>query len=423
MLKENLKLAWKALMSNKLRAMLTMLGIIIGIGSVITIVTIGDAITGNINKEWSGYGARNVTVQVTDRNAGSSYGIEAADQTWNEPREQDLITEQMLADYEKHFARQLEGVSVQQSIGSVTLRQKRNSAPVEVIGANRGTILSDKVRMIAGTFITPADIQNRQRVAVVSDRFIKQYFGSAQEPKDAIGKTLLLDLSSQAVQVYISGVYQYTEADGMTYTKDTSTKLYIPYTTGFQIQHKNVGFSLLTIVPKADTDPKQFLLDTSTWFESYYTHNEKISALTSSMAGMLKSMNTMLDQVKLGIGGVAAISLLVGGIGVMNIMMVSVTERTREIGIRMALGAKGRSIRLQFLTEAMMVSLCGGIIGIFLGLALGIGISAVLKYQAVPSVPAILVSVLFSMSIGIFFGYAPANRASKLDPIEALRYE
>ncbi|NLS85747.1 MAG: FtsX-like permease family protein, partial [Ruminococcaceae bacterium] len=155
----------------------------------------------------------------------------------------------------------------------------------------------------------------------------------------------------------------------------------------------------------------------------YYTHNKDFTAAANSMENMMKSMNKMLGSVKLGISAVAAISLLVGGIGVMNIMMVSVTERTREIGIRMALGAKSRVILLQFIVEAIIICLIGGFIGVGIGVALGRIGAQMLKYAARPSVIAILVAVSFSMAIGVFFGYYPASKASKLDPIEALRYE
>ncbi|MEG2800136.1 MAG: FtsX-like permease family protein, partial [Erysipelotrichaceae bacterium] len=136
-----------------------------------------------------------------------------------------------------------------------------------------------------------------------------------------------------------------------------------------------------------------------------------------------KAFDSIISSITLFVSLITSISLFVGGIGVMNIMMVSVTERTREIGIRMALGAKGSIIRFQFLVEAMMVSLCGGIIGIVMGLSIGAIVANVMKYQAKPSLFVILSSVLFSLAIGMFFGYMPANKASQLDPIEALRYE
>ena len=131
----------------------------------------------------------------------------------------------------------------------------------------------------------------------------------------------------------------------------------------------------------------------------------------------------MLASVSLGISAIAAISLLVGGIGVMNIMMVSVTERTREIGTRKALGAPGSAIRMQFITESVILCLTGGAIGVMLGIAAGLGLSAAMQVSGKPSLASILVAFGFSMAIGVFFGYYPANKAARLDPIEALRYE
>jgi putative ABC transport system permease protein len=425
MMLENIKLAIQSLKANKLRALLTMLGIIIGIGSVITIVTIGDAMTGSINSEWSGYGAKNVTVQVSDRNSsGYDSELDYSSYTWSEPKDSELLTEAMVQDYETRFSSRIKALSISNDMGTSKFINGKHFSNTELSGVSTGAQEVDKVKMAAGQFITKDNIKNSQPVIVVSDRFVQEYYGGRVTTQDAIGKDVILDLNQKVMKLYISGVYTYEEADGgLSYSKDSGTKAYMPYSTSFSFQAKPVLFKKIVIQPTEETDAKTFLTDTSTYFESYYTSNEKITALTSSMAGMLKSMNKMLDQIKLGIGGVAAISLLVGGVGVMNIMMVSVSERTREIGIRMALGAKGSLIRFQFLVEAVIISLCGGAIGVILGLILGSSISSMMHYKAVPSIPAIAVSVLFSMAIGIFFGYAPANRASKLDPIEALRYE
>ena len=161
----------------------------------------------------------------------------------------------------------------------------------------------------------------------------------------------------------------------------------------------------------------------STRWASYYTRNDSWTVSASSLASLLDSMTSMMNTVSLGISAIAALSLLVGGIGVMNIMMVSVTERTREIGTRKALGAPASAIRMQFITESVILCLIGGFIGIVLGLALGTVLSNVVGYAAKPSIAAILIAVGFSMAIGVFFGYYPANKAAKLDPIEALRYE
>ena len=151
--------------------------------------------------------------------------------------------------------------------------------------------------------------------------------------------------------------------------------------------------------------------------------NEEYQIRTTTMSSITSSMNDMIQTVSIAIAFIAGISLLVGGIGVMNIMLVSITERTREIGTRKALGAKNSSIRLQFIIESIVLCLIGGVLGIVLGFALGAVAASMLGYAAAAPVTAILGSVVFSMVIGVFFGYYPANKAAKLDPIEALRYE
>ena len=159
------------------------------------------------------------------------------------------------------------------------------------------------------------------------------------------------------------------------------------------------------------------------FFASFYTRNESYTATASSMESMLEEMTGMLNTVKLAISAIAAISLLVGGIGVMNIMLVSITERTREIGTRKALGAPGFAIRMQFITEAVVICLVGGALGVALGVGLGAAGAGLLGYAAKPSLTAIGLAVGFSMLIGVFFGYYPASKAAKMDPIDALRYE
>ncbi len=172
------------------------------------------------------------------------------------------------------------------------------------------------------------------------------------------------------------------------------------------------------------TDAKQLGEELETWFnQNYYRNNDSFEVNTFSMAAVISSMTSMLSTISLAIAVIAGISLLVGGIGVMNIMLVSITERTREIGTRKALGATNASIRFQFITESVVICLLGGFIGIGLGLSLSLAATVMLGYEAAPSIPGIMFSVVFSMAIGVFFGFYPANKAAKMEPVDALRYE
>ena len=175
------------------------------------------------------------------------------------------------------------------------------------------------------------------------------------------------------------------------------------------------------IDPLADVN--QATTDVLSYFDEVYANNKNFHVSAYNMASDLGMINTVLNVITIAVSGIAAISLIVGGVGVMNIMLVSITERTREIGTRKALGAKNSSIRLQFIIEAVILCLLGGVFGIILGFILGAVAASLLGYAASAPVAAIIGSVVFSMIIGVFFGYYPANKAARLDPIEALRYE
>ena len=256
----------------------------------------------------------------------------------------------------------------------------------------------------------------------------KQMLDLPQSGTYKISFTVSVGQSNTLQTFYIVGVYKYTEDSyarmfGSSSDDDIQTTIYIPIRTAKAIAGAAEGWQSLTAVAAADADVSSFVNTVGNYFASYYTYNDSWTVSASSLSSLLDSMTEMLASVSLGISAIAAISLLVGGIGVMNIMMVSVTERTREIGTRKALGAPGSAIRMQFITESVILCLIGGAIGIMLGIAAGLGLSAAMQVSGKPSLASILVAFGFSMAIGVFFGYYPANKAARLDPIEALRYE
>ena len=432
---ENISMALASVKSNKMRSALTMLGIIIGIAAVIAIETVGNSMTGSVTDSMAGMGASNISVSVVQKSAndtsGTAQGVTLRRFMDSKPSDADLITDAMMQDFLDAFSGKVDHIELTQQVGSGTVAKygdPTTTITATVSGANAATLenLDTDSQILCGRWLDD-DKDAGRKVACVSEKFVEQAIGGTAQ--EAIGKAVTLTINKDLYTFYIEGVYRYTEdsySSMFSGTDDDSiqTDFYIPLDVAKSIAGAGAGYQSITVVADGTAVNVTSFVDTvGDFFASYYTRNDSWTVSASSLASLLDSMSSMLSTVSLGISAIAALSLLVGGIGVMNIMMVSVTERTREIGTRKALGAPAAAIRMQFITESVILCLIGGIAGILLGLALGAGLSKAVGYAARPSLTAIVVAVGFSMAIGVFFGYYPANKAAKLDPIEALRYE
>lgn len=427
---ENSKLALTGLFNNKMRSLLTMLGIIIGIGSVIAIMTVSSSLTTSITDTFAEMGANNVTVglqkqseEEETRSNGMKFG--ASNRTVSMD-EEDRITDAMIESVKKQYPAEVDSISLEESVGSGTAQREEDSANISLMGINKGYFDANELSLLAGRYLTEEDVSGSKSVIMVSDKVIENVF--AGDRQSALGQSIQVDINNVFYRFYIVGVYQYEE-DATSFSseasEDLTTAAYIPITRGKEMLHTNEGYERFTIVTnKSVTDVSVFADDIKAYMnQEFYAANEKYEINTMTMSSITSSMNDMVETVSVAIAFIAGISLLVGGIGVMNIMLVSITERTREIGTRKALGAKNSSIRLQFIIESIILCLIGGILGIVAGLVLGAVAASMLGYAAAAPVTAILGAVVFSMVIGIFFGFYPANKAAKLNPIDALRYE
>jgi len=429
MILENIALAFKWLKSNKMRALLTMLGIIIGIMSIIAIVIIGDAMTSSVSDSLSSLGAGNITVSVQEKGAKTQdpFGGRAAmympaSTGGKTPESDDLISEQMIAGLKSNFPAEIEGVSLSHSVGGAQARDGDLYANVSISGVNADYTKANNITMLSGEFITDADVLGISQSAVASDKLINNLFPDGADP---LGQQIKV-YKSNSIELYdIVGVYHHQQmgfAGSMASDEDITTTLYIPVSAAKQdLIEKN--YTNMTIVASEGSEVDALTGQVQAYFDGVYSYNGTWGATVSNMSSMLDTVTSTLGTISTAIAFIAGISLLVGGIGVMNIMLVSVTERTREIGTRKALGAKNFHIRFQFVTEAIIISLVGGLLGLLLGICIGAIISSIFAVPLVLSPVSIAGSVLFSMAIGIFFGLYPANKAAKLDPIDALRYE
>mgnify|MGYP000976890299 CR=1 FL=1 len=386
---QTFRLAGKSIIGSKLRSFLTMLGMIIGVASVIILVGLMNGVKNYIISSFSELGTNIITVSVTN----------------TDTRKVDVDEVYEFADkYSNVFL----GVSPKVSVRS-TLKNGTESLSTTVLGVGEDYLELNSLELSSGRFIHYADIKNRYNGAVIGSYIAEELYGG----KVSVGDTIKIN-----GQVYnIIGI-QKERADSEANSVDDV--VYIPYSNATRLAGSgNIGSYIFAAV---DNDAVEKAEDILNNYLYGIMKNDNLYNI-ASMTQMLETVSSMTGILSAILGGIAGISLLVAGIGIMNIMLVSVVERTKEIGIRKSLGAKKRDIMTQFVIEAASISMIGGIMGIILGYAGTKSLGNLFGIEAAPTVNSILLAFGISAAIGIIFGYMPANKAANLNPIDALRTE
>jgi len=415
---ENFLLALTSLRSNKMRALLTMLGIIIGISSVITIVSIGNSVSKNIENEIKKSGMNNISVSITARSSGDDESASA-----ESPTADDMFSSSSIDDYEKEYSSDIKAISYEENVGDGEARMdagKETQKKVTVNGVSNGYFTMNHVKLLKGRSINKNDDEHSSDVAVIPESAAKSLTSTDD---NIIGQEIRVVFDDKILTYTIVGIYDdSTKSGSMFGGYNSNPTLYIPATAAMDVNSSS-GIQFFSVMPSSANTASKLSSETESYFKKLYKSNKEFTVEVYNAQKDVNDVMSSINKIKAAIAVIAGIALLVGGIGVMNIMLVSVTERTREIGVRKAIGAKPSHIKPQFIIEAMIICGIGGIIGIILGLTVATIVALKMSLPVAISIPVIIISVAFSMGIGIFFGFYPANKAAKLDPIEALRYE
>jgi len=394
---DSVRSALSSVFGNKMRSILTMLGIIIGIASVIMITSIGAGFQSTVNGAFEEMGLNGIQI-YPDRSVT-------------------LVNSDMLTMADEALVKQHPEVGVVaplwQSRGTVALKNPVESSSFYLVGTTDAYKTIQPVNLSYGRFIAAADVERKTKVAVIDEGLAVKIFGR----KDAVGGKMLTSYWFGSVTYTIVGV---VKLDALNAMFSTTPVIYVPITQALEMYStKNVDSLFVTV---KNTDKiEQTATEINRLLETSHRNTGKYRI--DNIMQQMEAINTVFSSVTAFVSFVAAISLIVGGIGVMNIMLVTVTERTREIGIRKALGATDGNISFQFLVEAVILTAVGGIIGIIAGYAGSVSIGGLIRLKASLSVPMVILTVCLSSLIGIIFGVYPARKAAKLDPIDALRYD
>ncbi len=410
---ESMRVAMRALAANKLRSILTMLGIIIGVGAVIALMSIGRGVQAYITGQFAGLGSNLLFVTpgtIADGPPQERLNVKL------------LTVGDMRAVGDTSQLPNVRAVAGEYAARSTVARGDKNiDADVSATVPSYPDVRSWKVTI--GSFITQEDLDENARVAVLGSEVYQELFAANEFPLD---QTIRVD----NILFRVIGVMEEKGGGGPGGSQDR--RIWLPLSTAQErlFRKKSISGEYQINVIYASIRSEDRLQEAIKEIQTVMRERRKISYLSGddfnviSQSDIISVFGSILSALTLFLGAIAGISLLVGGIGIMNIMLVSVTERTREIGLRKAVGAKRADVLLQFLVEAITLALVGGAIGILLGVGGAALVSSLTEsFKAVVGVDAIMIALLFSMAVGLFFGIYPAYRASRLNPIDALRYE
>ncbi len=402
---ENIRVAFRGLKSNKLRSALTMLGIIIGVGAVIVMVAIGQGAKASVTNQIQGLGSNLLIVTPGQSNTG---GVRGGAGSMSNITMDDVSAIQSNADAVQAVA------PTANTQGQVVLGSQNTATQIIGTTPSYAEVRNQPVAM--GRFISEKDLKDNAKVAVVGTTVVQDLLGSSNA--NIVGKVIEIN----RVPFQVIGVLQ---SKGSTGANNNDDQIIVPITTA---QTRLIGSkSVRTVYVEAKSSDQMNTAYVE--IEQVLRHRHRLTMSASddftitSQTDILSTAEGVTQSLTLLLSGIAAISLLVGGIGIMNIMLVSVTERTREIGIRKAIGAKRRTIMFQFLIEAVFLSALGGVLGILFGAGGSALLNKFAGMTSQMSASSVVMAFIFSAAIGIIFGVFPAQKASKLDPIDALRYE
>lgn len=386
---QGIKMAFKSILANKLRSLLTMLGIIIGVTAVIALVSLGQGATKSVTEQVQSLGTNLLTVNILGRGSTST-----------------------LTSKEAESLGDVEGIRylAPANASNASVKYGKESVNVSVVGTNSEYADVREYSVAHGRALSQIDLDFYQKVAVIGSDTAADLFGGG----DPVGQYVQIN----GVRYKVVGVLA---AKGSSTTGSNDEVVLIPLSSAERL-FKSKGVRTVYVQVEQEGRIDEVVAGLETALSKKFRGNSN-SYRVFNQSEALSALSSVTDTLTIALAGIAGISLLVGGIGIMNIMLVSVTERTREIGIRKAIGAKKRDILFQFLIESMSLSGIGGVLGIALGVGIGRLASKVMNMQVSFSADVMLIAFLFSVCIGILFGMFPANKAAKLKPIEALRFE